>query len=639
MKLIRATPLVTATALVTLFLNALAVEPVRAAESPLIPPRGHELPCELGIIARTDGVLTMDPQGTRADALAIASGRIVAIGDSEKIRHLCRNDRMIELADTQTVLPGFIDSHSHFLPYGIAKSPSWIDVSSANPFFADPGVYKPVLSQDDLRKTIRDSPQFKDAKILLGAGYDASRTASGEDPDLAFMNSIDDKRPIFVWDASMHSVNINQPMIDLILEGDLCGTGSCPAPKDEKACMDCLESCTDVPKPYRQSFCNGLLEETMLQKVLTSLSSKASGQNAELLETPLMEALELAGATYAAHGFTTGSDVAFGGMLKAYRHLPDVLPLDMVVSPTTVKARQELERAARDKPWLYAGPIKTWADGSIQGRTAFVRGAMLGDPITHGDMTNPNYVLAGFIEKAFLAGYPVAVHTNGDAAIDVTLDLIEAAMTRYPEARSLRNVFIHAPMVDRRHLERMAALNAIPTFLIQHPYFWGQPICQSILGPARTSRVYNPAGLAAQVLPRFAFHSDAFVTPPDPLRMIWAGTTRKVQDVQYLREEGSGYTDACPEYLAQGQRVTIERALRALTLDAAYQFSLEHEKGSLELGKLADVTILSKDPLNMESDPNELLEIDVLATIQRGRCFSWSDGLTCPPSTGSRKGP
>ena len=170
----------------------------------------------------------------------------------------------------------------------------------------------------------------------------------------------------------------------------------------------------------------------------------------------------------------------------------------------------------------------------------------------------------------------------------------------------------------------------MPTFLIQHPFFWGQPICQSILGPARTSETYNPVGLAAQILPRFAFHSDAFVTPPDPLRMIWSGTTRKVQDVQYLRDEGSGYTDACPEYLAQGQRVTIERSLRALTIDAAYQFSLEHEKGSLEIGKLADVAILSQNPLDMDNSPDDLLKIDVLATLQRGRCRSWNSDLACP---------
>ena len=112
--------------------------------------------------------------------------------------------------------------------------------------------------------------------------------------------------------------------------------------------------------------------------------------------------------------------------------------------------------------------------------------------------------------------------------------------------------------------------------------------------------------------------------------MIWSGTTRTVQDVKARQTHESGYTDACPRYLAPEQRVTIERAIRAITLDAAYQFSLEHEKGSIEPGKLADLTILSENPLSKAADLDELLEIDVLATMRRGECYAWADGVRCP---------
>ena len=456
-----------------------------------VPAFADEPPCDVGLVA-PGGVLTMNPRQPRAEAVAIAGDRISAVADTMTIRSICGAERMIEVGDKKTtILPGFIDSHSHLLPYGIAMGPSWIDVSSGNPFFVHPLEYRPVLSQDQLRSTIQNSPQFDSAPVLLGAGYDPARSISGKAPDLVFMDSITDKKPIFIWDASMHSANINSPMIHWLLDEGICASKAQSAPagretpaaepskekSQEQPCAEAVQQCTGVPPQYQASFCNGLLEETMMQRFMGLLAPQNNTEQAggmkHVIGSSIQQALQTAADTYASRGFTTGSDIAVGSMLEAYTDLEQPLSVDLVISTTTVDDQHKLEKNALSKPWLYGGPIKTWADGSVQGRTAFVSEPMLGEPLHYGDMTYDNHVLAQVIDNAFQAGYPVAVHTNGDAAIDITLDILEAAIQRYPEARALRNIFIHAPMVDRRALERMVALNAMPTFLIQHPFLLG----------------------------------------------------------------------------------------------------------------------------------------------------------------------
>jgi hypothetical protein len=241
------------------------------------------------------------------------------------------------------------------------------------------------------------------------------------------------------------------------------------------------------------------------------------------------------------------------------------------------------------------------------------------------------------IREAFDNNFPVAVHVNGDRAIEEILQAIrtamKGAMATNPAAGDLRNILIHTPMLDDRLIGEMASLHVMPTFISQHPYFWGQPVCLTLLGPQRANTQYYPLKLAADKLPHFALHSDAFVTPPDPLRMMWAARTRIVQDVKKLQGLPSGFSADCPAVLAPSQRITIEQALRALTLDSAYQFGLEKEKGSIEAGKLADFALLSTDPLAMEDHPDALLAIQVLGTVHRGACY-WNDKAKNPCPNG-----
>jgi predicted amidohydrolase YtcJ len=633
-------------ALAALPLSALAARPAAAAPQP----------CDY---LMRGNLITLDAAQPRADWVAVRDGRIVAVGRDQHGApegSPCAAGTPLVGSPEATIVPGFIDSHSHLLAYGLASR--WVDVSSTNPFFVDPKTYVPVVSFAELTKRLSQALHAGSDKPILGAAFDPSRTIEGKNPSLADLDKVSNKVRILVWQASMHGMNANTPMLDCVWAGLTCpAPGStqvaCTGPAPGPGVDGRSSSCTGVPPQYVSSFFHGVIEETMVEESMPSVAvcgasaapyscktggTAASGspgakpaaaasafEAAALMGRALTQGTEI----YASHGFTTGSDIASDQLFDVYRAVGPSTPVDLVVQAASASGRQRLTALFRGAPTLYVGPVKLFADGSIQGRTAALSQPFLGEPFYRGSMTTANWMLAESIEEAFQAGFPITVHTNGDLAIATTLDLIEANLRRYPAARGLRNSFIHAPMVNRALLERMAELNIMPTFLIQHPYLWGQPVCLALLGPQRTNEQYNPVGLAAEMLPHFALHSDAFVSPPDPLRMIWAARTRTVQDVKKLQGLPSGFTADCPAVLAPSQRITIEQALRALTLDAAYQFGLEGEKGSIEAGKLADFTVLSADPLALEDNPDGLLDVKVLGTVHRGACH-WNEPAKAP---------
>jgi hypothetical protein len=193
----------------------------------------------------------------------------------------------------------------------------------------------------------------------------------------------------------------------------------------------------------------------------------------------------------------------------------------------------------------------------------------------------------------------VAIHANGDAAIDDALDAIEAAQAGDPELDA-RPVIIHAQMTRPDQLERMKRLRVIPSFFVLHTYYWGDRHRERFLGPERAARI-SPTHTAQQLGVRFTLHCDTPVVPLDPLRLVWAAVNRRTTSGQELGPE---------------ERIDVTAALRAVTIDAAFQHFEEDSKGSLEPGKLADLVILGRSPL--AEPPESLASIPVLETVVGG---------------------
>ena len=231
--------------------------------------------------------------------------------------------------------------------------------------------------------------------------------------------------------------------------------------------------------------------------------------------------------------------------------------------------------------------VKIIADGSIQGYTGYLTEPYYvpfkGDANYRGYPSVLRDELFRQVEALYERRIPVAIHCNGDASIDDGLDAIEAAMAAHPwpEARPL---IIHAQMTRKDQIDRMAQLGVTPSFFSAHTYYWGDRHAAIFMGPERAANM-SPARWALDAGVRFSSHLDTPVTPMLPLQAVWS---------QVERESTGGVV------IGPAQRIGRMPALRAVTIDAAWQVFMEDEIGSIESGKRADLVVLSENPLTAE---------------------------------------
>jgi predicted amidohydrolase YtcJ len=284
-----------------------------------------------------------------------------------------------------------------------------------------------------------------------------------------------------------------------------------------------------------------------------------------------------------------------------------VTPLRVILWPAYGAADHLLDGsftfAARDPAWVRQGAVKMQADGSIQGYTGYLSAPYFkapgADSSYRGYPRMPKDELVERVVRYHRAGWQVAVHGNGDAAIDDILDAFAAAQRAQPRPDA-RHVIVHAQMARDDQLDRMKMLGVIPSFFVLHTYYWADRHRDIFLGPDRTARI-SPTRSALDRGVRFTLHADTPVVPMSPLRIVWSAVNRR----------SNGGVAIGPE-----QRIDAMQARRGVTIDAAYQHFEEHEKGSLEPGKLADLVILDRSPLD---DPERIDQIRVLETIIGGR--------------------
>ena len=252
--------------------------------------------------------------------------------------------------------------------------------------------------------------------------------------------------------------------------------------------------------------------------------------------------------------------------------------------------------------WVRVTGWKIVADGSNQGRTGLQR-----EPFLNSEEKGIAYIevdeLEEAVERRLREGWAVCVHANGDAAIDRVLDAYERADRLGLDPGGRRSRIEHCSILHDEHIERMAALGISPRFLIGHVYYWGNAFITDLFGPEKAAKLDRTAACEAAGI-RWTLHSDDPVTEMGPLRCIENAVTRTMWKSDGL--------------LAPDERVPVEAALRAATLDAAWQCHSDHEVGSLEAGKFADFVVLGADPREVE--PTTISQIEVLETWVGGEC-------------------
>jgi predicted amidohydrolase YtcJ len=346
----------------------------------------------------------------------------------------------------------------------------------------------------------------------------------------------------------------------------------------------------------------GLLEETAHMNSVQAVMDFSAVDGIRMMLDASDEYIA-AGVTTAQSG---GVDAAMGKALAAMANYDLVKPR-LVLFPFYHMLGQDLlsgefEAASIESDKTLVGPVKIVADGSIQGYTGYLSHPyhvpFKGDAEYRGYPTVPREELIKIVSEFHAAGIQLAIHGNGDASIEDILDAFELAQAENPVADP-RLILIHSQMARDDQLQRMKELGITPSFFSAHTYYWGDRHRDIFMGPERAARM-SPTRSAEDIGLRYSVHLDTPVVPMQPLQMVWSTAKR----------ESTGGAIIGPQ-----QRVSVMNALRATTIDAAWQVFQEDRIGSLEPGKLADIVILDGDPLTAE----DMRQLQVVETLIGGR--------------------
>ncbi|MCY4660864.1 MAG: amidohydrolase [Acidobacteria bacterium] len=526
-----------------------------------------------------DHIVTMEPGRPAVEAVAVRGETIVAAGARDDVMAL-RGDatRVVELGQ-RALLPGFIDTHGHFLAVGMT-----LDALALHP----PPVGD-VRTIDDIVRKIRAWIAERDippGEMVSGGGYDDSLLAENRHPTRFDLDRASTEHPIVLTHVSGHLRTANS--LALRAAGV---TGDTPDPPGGH-----IRRIAGTGEP------DGVLEETAGGLVGSSWLFRPTDD----LEGLARRAIDV----YTSYGTTTIQDGATGqDMVRQLRAAAEREPFaaDVAVFPR-FRTLEDAERATLDADYrggLRVAGVKFSLDGSPQGRTAWVT-----EPYHEGPPGAPaDYRAYGTLDPELYRagaahlirrGVPIIVHANGDAAIDLMLGGVEAAVAGIDPPPDHRAVIIHAQLMRADQLDRAAVLGAVPSFFSAHAFFWGDWHRRSF-GEARGNAI-SPVRWAIERGVRFTVHNDAPVVPPDIMRLVSITVNRRTRSGHVLGPE---------------QRATVREALHAVTLGAAYQYFEEDVKGSIAPGKQADLVVLETNPLT--ADPAELEHIRVVETFSRGR--------------------
>lgn len=522
------------------------------------------------ILIKAKHILTMNPEQPDVTAVAVRDGYIAAIGDEHSLKEwISPHTEVLDYKD-HTLLPGFIEAHSHPLLLGIGLRHLNLTFDQA------PTRAKVLEAIAAWAKT------HTDRQWIIGWGYDPSVLDDNRPLSREELNAACPDKPVLIANNSLHLGYVNDKAFEL-------------------AHID--KNTKDPVGGHYTRDANGELHGEIVE--LSALGP--------ILQTiPAIDFNHLIEAAYACarmfkqQGFTTIVDAGLGlaahhADLACYRtvtHNPD-FPVRVIACPMSDIYDPGIAWSEIGDQYLKLGAIKYVIDGSMQGFTANLSEPYFARPDTSGASTVDEAVFRTSLLKAHKAGNQAFIHANGDAAIEMALNAIDFVQTEHPR-QDHRHRIEHCQLPSQVQLTRMKDLGVYPNFFVSHVYFWGDIHVKSTLGPERSARI-DPLAWAEQQGLRFTLHSDAPVTLPNAIQVLWIATNRKTRSGQSLGAE---------------QCITPLAALKALTLDAAFTLHEDHRLGSIEVGKLADFTILDKNPLDMPV--SDLNQIKVVSTILGG---------------------
>ena len=534
----------------------------------LVSRRGEERPAVRACLYTNGTILTMESPSV-AEAVLTVDGRIRQVGTLDDVRRDAPADTKEVDLEHGVLLPAFIDPHSHITAY--AQTLSLVQLEGAAGF-------------DEILERIRafrEEKRIKAGDWIIGFGYDHTALKEQAHPSRCILDRAAPDNPVVITHASGHMGVLNTAALQALgITADTADPEGGVIGREEDG----------TPSGY--------LEEV----AFTSYTARMPQPTLEQLGRQL----DAAQRVYLSHGITTIQDgrtqrsewAMLSSMAQAGR-----LTADVVVYPDMQESRDLLEEypdyANGYRQRLRIGGYKIFLDGSPQGRTAWMT-----QPYHNGEEGYRGYPIHSddavevFVRDVLAENQQLLAHCNGDAAADQFIAAFERVLGGLRPVK-IRPVMIHAQLLRRDQMAAMHMLGMIPSFFPAHIYHWGDVHVRNF-GLARASAISPAASALAAGLP-FTFHQDTPVLPPDMLAAVGCAVTRTTRAGRVLGAE---------------ERITPHEALRAVTINAAYQYFEEDRKGSIREGKLADFVLLDQNPLTV--DPEAIRDIRVRRTVKEG---------------------
>jgi len=532
-------------------------------------------------------IITMEGDTANyVEAIALKDGKILFVGSrSEAEKFKSDSTRNIDL-EGKTMLPAFLDGHGHFYSVGFTAA-------IANILPPPDG---PAQDVSSIVTTVKKWADSEDGKLIvkkfgwiIGNGYDDSQLKEKDHPKAADLDKVSTEIPVLVIHQSGHLAVINTKAMQML--------GLSKSSKNPPG---------GTFRRNSDGSPNGVLEENAMYSVLFPILGKADADMADRF-------IQRGQEEYAKKGYMTTQDgrttveqmAALKSAAERGKFFIDVVSYPDIALGTDCMndSYYNLEHLYKNKYRI--GGVKLTLDGSPQGKTAW---------LTHPYHVPPagqkaDYKGAGvmtdtkaneYVATAFKNKWQMLCHTNGDAAIDQYLKAIDLAEKQfgYPDHRT---VMIHGQTLRKDQIPELVRLKVFPSLFPMHTYYWGDWHAESVLGHPRADYI-SPCRDVIDAGLMITSHHDAPVTFPNSMRVLDATVNRVTRTGKVL---------------GPSQRVTPYEGLKTLTVWAAYQYFEEDSKGTLMVGKLADLVILEKNPLKI--NPMDIHDILILESIKDGR--------------------
>ena len=540
-------------------------------------------------------VITLEDGQPEANAVFVDKGKIVAVGTDPELRHFLKETTQIIDLKGATLLPGFIDPHTH--PVASSFLHGMIDLSGFT-----------HRSQKEIWTHLESQiKNYSPGEWILCKGLDVVLVPDLEPPHITYLDSIAPNNPLLIASLSMHSFWGNTLAFK---EADINH---------------------ETPNPNESSFfgrdssgnLNGYISEQAAFQPFKETVIKALGN--DILKEKCVKVLN----GYAVHGNTSITSMGITtddpNVIRLYEHLSSetssffnwvlekfgLLPKRKPTVRNFVFVRDDAdhllpESSNNGDDFFKMMGVKFWYDGSPYTGSMYLNEPFKSSAVNQEKIHVPSGYsgkalwnkdeIANRIQRYDSAGWQVAIHTQGDKAISETLDAFEkSGISKYSRHR-----LEHCLLPEKEAIQRMAELGVSPSFHINHLWYYGEALENHIIGQERTGRIL-PLKAAENNSLIFSLHADQPMFESDPLSLLHTAVNRKTRDGQIV-----GKTN----------KISVEQGLRSLTINAAWQIKMENKIGSIKPGKYADFVIIDQNPMMV--DPEKIKDIHVLQTIVNG---------------------